>query len=132
MRYDDRQERIIQSFGISVAKNDMKFHYFFSLNVSKSGLLIAADTYVDFSKNDFLYVFIDPWKLDMGKTISCTATVKRLAKGESKGLEEYISFTGCPPDTSSIFGIEIDHMSDSDYKIWCKYLDRLVNYENIA
>lgn len=123
----DRQDRIIQSFGINVAKNDMIFHYFFSLNISKSGLLIAADTCVDFSKNDILHVFIDPWKLDMGTTLACRATVKRLAKGDSKGLEEYIALTGCPPGTKSIFGIEIDHMPDKDYRNWCAYIDYFFN-----
>ena len=126
MEYFPRQERVNQELNINAAKIDMNFQHFVSLNISTSGLLIASDYYVDFSKKNFLYVVIDPCEQILERSIACTATVVRLAKGDSKGLEKYKLLEACPKGTSSIFGIYIEYMSSSDYTIWSNFVNQFV------
>ena len=124
MGYLYKQEHTEQALLIDAAGNDFQFHGFYCLSISKNGLLIAANHEIAFSKDNLLNVVIDPWEQTLAKSIACTVVVKRIAKGDSKGLEKYKYLTECSPNIQSIHGVSFEDMSTDDFKLWSSYIDQ--------
>ena len=79
-----RQSRFSHYLELNATGSDFMFHRFHSLNISKSGLLIASSDLVTFNKFDLLHLVIDPWEEYLDGCIPCTAIVARKAKFPSK------------------------------------------------
>ena len=120
-----RQPRIDKLFDVNATKKDFLFHRCFSLNVSKSGLLIASSDNIDLSKGDLLHLVIDPWEIFFEQSIACTAFVARVSSSNSIGLEKYKQLIGAPKEVKNVFGVFIDYMNPSHKKEWEIYIDYL-------
>ena len=98
MSTQKRQPRIDKLFDVNATKKDFRFHRCFSLNVSKSGLLIASTDDIDLTKGDLLHLVIDPWEIFFEQSIACTAFVARVSSSDSIGFEKYKQLIDAPEE----------------------------------
>lgn len=125
MSLQQRQPRIDKLFDINTTKKDFRFHRCFSLNVSKTGLLIASTNDIELSKGDLLHLVIDPWEIFFEQAIACTAFVARFSSCDSVGLEKYKKLIDAPKDINKVFGVFIDYMNPTHRREWEIYIDYL-------
>ena len=118
MSYVERHKRIKKNFVVNVSElND-----YITLNVSKSGILLAVDNDI-YSVNDLLNIEIDSRKIYLGKSIKCTASVERVVTSDSQEFGEYTHLLDGFFEYSALYGLHIQDIQDGDRRLWNTYID---------
>lgn len=106
-----RSPRFNTKINMVVTRDGDSTNYdFFTLNISLTGMLIASKNQelLTFKKGDSISIVIDPWHEMLSQSISCDVRVARVANGDSKGLQKYLSHMGESNDISTIIGVYFD------------------------
>lgn len=100
---------------------------FFTLNLSRTGMLIASKEIIQVDIDDPISVVIDPWKKHLNNFISCDVKVARIVESHSKGLEKYKALFGESKDISTIFAVYFSDMLSQSIDILDAYLLELTS-----
>ena len=126
-----RAPRVDYQIDVAASNQQAKFHSLYSLNLSDSGLLIAANHFVPFEKEAKIDLVIDPWKEVISDTITCQTKVARLVQIDSKGIDKYREVLGESQEGLSIFGVYFIDISPEALKVWQDHINKITKVSSV-